>query len=251
MPTLVPPLWVKPEIPLKIVVLGDSLVYGFGDVSGGGWVERLRRQWLQPDETGHIIYNLGVRGDTAQLVSQRLTQEFCCRGELRHRLPDLMLLSVGVNDTARISRPNGRNHTPFDSFRQTIADLLDQAQSNGPVLFIGMVPVNEARMPFLNTFFYNHCDQHKYKEVTRLACLERQIPYLDIFDLWLSRGTDWCQQQLSQDGLHPNSVGYQNLLADILSWEAFHSQVHPAVSQSDLPRSGSLSHLTATAHVLR
>lgn len=230
MHTLQPSQLVKPATPLKIVALGDSLVYGFGDVEGGGWAERLRRQWLQPDRAGHILYNLGIRGDTVPLVNQRLTQEFCRRGELRHRVPDLMLLSVGVNDTARIGRPNGRNHTPFADFEYAIADLLDQAQASSPVLFIGMVPVHEASMPFLRTFFYNHCDQHKYKEATRLACLERQIPYLDIFDLWLSRGTDWCQQQLSQDGLHPNSTGYQSLLTDLLAWDAFQNQVNP-VSQ--------------------
>ena len=31
---------------LRIVALGDRLVYGYGDLVGGGWVERLRRQWM-------------------------------------------------------------------------------------------------------------------------------------------------------------------------------------------------------------
>ncbi|PAX52330.1 SGNH/GDSL hydrolase family protein, partial [Brunnivagina elsteri] len=49
--------------PKKIVALGDSLIYGFGDPDGGGWVERLRRLWMLPDSPGHVVYNLGVRGD--------------------------------------------------------------------------------------------------------------------------------------------------------------------------------------------
>ncbi|MER3478464.1 MAG: G-D-S-L family lipolytic protein, partial [Leptolyngbya sp. ERB_1_2] len=32
--------------PLRILALGDSIVYGFGDPVGGGWVERLRRRWM-------------------------------------------------------------------------------------------------------------------------------------------------------------------------------------------------------------
>ena len=58
------------EQPLKVVALGDSLVYGFGDPIGGGWVERLRRSWMEADD--HILYNLGIRGDrVAQLVVLR------------------------------------------------------------------------------------------------------------------------------------------------------------------------------------
>lgn len=206
--------------PLKLVVLGDSLIYGFGDPEGGGWVERLRRQWMHPDSAGHVIYNLGVRGDGVKQVQARLEQEFRHRGELKNRVPDSIILSVGVNDSARLGRLNGRNYTDFETFSQELANLLDQAQHLCPVFFVGMVPVNEASMPFMDCFYYNHADQYRYKEATRLACQKRQIPYLDVFDSWMSRGTDWCNKHLCQDGLHPNVAGYQALLQDVLNWEA-------------------------------
>jgi lysophospholipase L1-like esterase len=206
--------------PLKLVVLGDSIIYGFGDPEGGGWVERLRRQWMHPDSAGHVLYNLGVRGDGVKQVQERVEQEFRHRGELKNRVPDAIILSVGVNDSARLGRPNGRNYTDFETFPEELANLLDQAQSLCPVLFVGMVPVNEASMPFLDCFYYNHADQYRYKEATRLACQKRQIPYLDVFDNWMSRGHDWCNKHLCQDGLHPNVAGYQALLQDVLNWEA-------------------------------
>lgn len=211
--------------PLKIIALGDSLIYGFGDFVGGGWVERLRRQWMSPQGTGHVLYNLGVRGDRVSQVSQRLEQEFNRRGELRNRVPDLILLSVGVNDSARIGKPDGKLYTDFAKFRQEIDHLLDLAQSLCPVLFIGMTPVDEAQMPFVNCLYYNHFDQYRYKEATLKACQQRSIPYLDIFDLWSSRGQNWMRSQLSEDGLHPNIAGYENLLQDILAWECM-SQLH-------------------------
>ncbi|HBK64096.1 MAG TPA: G-D-S-L family lipolytic protein, partial [Cyanobacteria bacterium UBA11166] len=168
--------------PLKLVVLGDSLIYGFGDFEGGGWVERLRRQWMSPSSPGHVLYNLGVRGDGIVQVQERLEHEFRRRGELRNRFPDTIILSVGVNDSARIGRSNGRNFTDFERFQAELANLLDQAQGLCNVLFVGMVPVDESKMPFLDCFYYNHQDQYRYKEATRLACMKRQIPYLDIFD---------------------------------------------------------------------
>ncbi|MDP8962998.1 MAG: GDSL-type esterase/lipase family protein [Cyanobacteriota bacterium] len=216
--------------PLKLVVLGDSLIYGFGDPEGGGWVERLRRQWMLPDSPGHVLYNLGVRGDGVKQVQERVEQEFRHRGELKNRVPDAIILSVGVNDSARLGRPNGRNFTDFDSFQQEVANLLDQAQRLCPVLFVGMVPVNEASMPFLDCFYYNHADQYRYKEATRLACSRRQIPYLDIFDTWMARGNDWCLNRLCQDGLHPNVAGYQALLQDVLNWEPFTKLCAPGLA---------------------
>jgi lysophospholipase L1-like esterase len=212
-------LYPNQQQPLKVVALGDSLVYGFGDPVGGGWVERLRRSWMSIGSSGNVLYNLGVRGDRVHQVILRLEQEFRCRGELRNSLPDLIMLSVGVNDSPRLGKPEGKSCNDLPKFKQEMNELLDLAQSLCPVIFVGMVPVDEAKMPFLDCFYYNHRDQYLYKEATKLACQQRRIPYLDIFELWLARGTEWVRSQLGDDGLHPNVQGYQTLLSDILSWQ--------------------------------
>lgn len=211
--------------PQKVVVMGDSLVYGYGDPEGGGWVERLRRLSMAPGSTGAVFYNLGVRGDRVDQVRDRLSQEFRYRGEIRNRVPDLLMLSVGTNDSARVGRPLGRNYTEFEDFEQSLADLLHQAHQLCPVLFVGMAPVNEAAMPFSEVLYYSQREQWRYKEATRLACSSHNIPYLDVMDLWLSRGEAWCRAQLSDDGLHPNVQGYRALLQDILTWDAFQAAV--------------------------
>ncbi len=201
--------------PKKIVALGDSLIYGFGDPDGGGWVERLRRLWMLPDSPGHVVYNLGVRGDRTMQVQQRLEVEFRHRGELRNRVPDLIILSVGVNDSSRVGKLDGKNYTQFSQFEAEIAVLLEQAQQLCPVLFVGMVPVNEKKMPFADCLYYSHADQYKYKEATRLACVESGIPYLDIFQMWMKQGEKWLCDRISEDGLHPNTLGYQTLLENV------------------------------------
>lgn len=212
--------------PLRIIALGDSLIYGFGDPQGGGWVERLRRQWMSVDSSGHALYNLGIRGNGIAQVSGRLEQEFRQRGELRNRLPDLIIFSVGVNDSPRVGRRDGRNYTDFNLFQEQLADLLDKAQQLCPVVFVGMTPVDESKMPFLDCLYYNHADQYRYKEATRIACNVWQVPYLDIFDLWMERGEEWVRSRLCPDGLHPNSKGYEALLEDVLAWDAIAQITH-------------------------
>ncbi|MDX2242011.1 MAG: GDSL-type esterase/lipase family protein [Leptolyngbyaceae cyanobacterium bins.302] len=211
--------------PLKIVAIGDSIVYGFGDPIGGGWVERLRRQWMAPDSEGHAVYNLGIRGDGVKQVAQRLEHEFRNRGELRNRVPDLMILSVGVNDSARLNKPDGRNFTDYDGFQHELGLLLDRATRLCPVLFIGMVPVDESKMPFLDCLYYNHADQIRYKQATEAACQARHIPYLDVFSHWMAKGEAWCREHQLEDGLHPNVFGYQALLETVTTWKPFVEKV--------------------------
>lgn len=205
-------------LPKKVVAIGDSLVYGFGDPEGGGWVERLRRRSMAPESPGPVIYNLGVRGDGVQQVACRLEGEFRYRGELRNRVPDLILLSVGVNDSAQVGKRGGRNLTEFHVFQQHLADLLDQAQQLCPVLFVGMPPVDEAKMPFVDVLYYSHAQQYRYKQATQSACRARGIPYLDVFELWMAQAESWWRSRLSADGLHPNTLGHQTLLEHVLNW---------------------------------
>jgi lysophospholipase L1-like esterase len=90
------------------------------------------------ETNGHTLYNLGIRGDRVIQVAQRLEQEFRLRGELKNKVPDLIILSVGVNDSARLSRPDGKSFTDFDTFTRQVVLLIAQAQQC-PVLFLGMV----------------------------------------------------------------------------------------------------------------
>ncbi|MBD2101253.1 GDSL-type esterase/lipase family protein [Leptolyngbya sp. FACHB-261] len=212
-------------VPRKFVVLGDSLVYGFGDPEGGGWVERLRRNWSLKQGDGPVLYNLGVRGNTVRGVAERLETEFRNRGELRNRCPDAILLSVGVNDSARLGSAQGRNFTPLLQFEQELTELLQRATALGPVLFVGMVPVNESRMPFLEAFYFNLEDQERYRLATRRVCERWGVAYLDIFERWLARGQDWYEPLLLEDGLHPNTAGHQALYREILNWEALQAQL--------------------------
>ena len=202
------------------IVLGDSLVYGFGDEVGGGWVERLRRGWMTPERSQQVIYNLGVRGDGVRQIEQRLETEFTVRGELRNRHPDRLILSVGTNDSARLGKRSGRNMLEFEQFQSQINTVLDRATRLCPVWFVGMVPIDEQKMPFLNCLYYNHEDQFRYKEATRLACNDRNIPYLDLFDLWMARGETWRRSRFTSDGLHPNSLGYAAIGQDVADWDA-------------------------------
>ena len=205
--------------PKKVIAIGDSLVYGYGDREGGGWVERMRLHWMCPDEPGPIWYNLGVRGDGAQQVAQRLQREFCDRGELRHKTPDVLVLSFGVNDSARAGRPDGRPVCDLSAFELTVDQLLQSAQSLCPVYFVGMVPVNEAAMPYANVLHFSRDAQRQYRDVTQRLCKQRGVPYLDVFEQWCAQDDGWVCDRLCADGIHPNALGYRTILHSVQTWQ--------------------------------
>lgn len=209
----------------KVIAIGDSLIYGYGDSEGGGWVDRLRLCWMNPEQPGPIFYNLGVRGDGVAQVARRLEREFCDRGELRHRTPDILILSVGLNDSARAGRPTGRPLTDLTCFERDLAHLLEQANRLCPVFFVGMTPVDEAAMPFANILYFSRADQIRYRNVTRQLCDTYQIPYLDLLEQWSQQSEDWVGDRLCADGIHPNALGYRTILAAVQAWHPLMSAI--------------------------
>jgi len=207
--------------PKKVIAIGDSLIYGYGDSEGGGWVDRLRLGWMNPEQPGPVLYNLGIRGDGVRQVAKRLASEFGDRGELRHRTPDVLVLSVGVNDSARAGRPTGRPVTAIDLFEREMEQLLTQASSLCPVYFVGMVPVNEAAMPFAKVLYFTHAEQVRYRDVTQRLCAAQGIPYLDLYEQWTQQDAHWVSDRLCTDGIHPNPLGYRTILESVADWQPF------------------------------
>jgi lysophospholipase L1-like esterase len=204
-------------IPRKLVALGDSGVFGWGDSLEGGWCERLRRHWMDLPG-GPVLYNLGVRGDGLERLAARLAAEVGCRGELRRQLPQGILLGVGLNDTARVGRADGRPQLDADGFLFGLQQLLRQARTIAPVHVIGLTPVDEAAMPYAEVLWYSQADIRRYEGLLEEACLEADVPFLPLLEGLLA-DHDW-PQWLSSDGLHLNSEGHRQVYQRVRNWPA-------------------------------
>lgn len=204
-------------IPRKLIVLGDSGVYGWGDPEEGGWCERLRRHWMGLPE-GPVLYPLGVRGDGLERVAARLVAEVGCRGELRRQRPHGILLAVGLNDTARVGRPDGRPQLAEDAFLFGLQQLLREARTIAPVLVLGLTPVVEEVMPYAEVLWYGLQAVRRYEGLIEEACLEADVPFLPLVDQLLADPA-W-PQWLSGDGLHLNSEGHRAVYERVRRWPA-------------------------------
>ncbi|NDG75847.1 MAG: arylesterase [Synechococcaceae bacterium WB8_1B_136] len=220
-------------IPRKLIVLGDSGVYGWGDPEEGGWCERLRRHWMAlPD--GPVLYPLGVRGDGLERVAARLEAEVNCRGELRRQRPHGILLAMGLNDCARVGRPDGRPQLDAEGFLFGLQQLLERARALAPVLVLGLTPVVEELMPYAEVLWYQLDQVRRYEGLLEEACLEADVPFLPLLDGLLA---DPCWPQwLSADGLHLNGDGHRQLFQRLQRWPALlqWAQLQPMAAATPL-----------------
>jgi lysophospholipase L1-like esterase len=204
-------------IPRKLVVLGDSGVYGWGDPEHGGWCERLRRHWMATP-TAPVLYNLGVRGDGLERLAARLEGEVLCRGELRRQRPQGILLAVGLNDAARVGRADGRYQLDPGAFLFGFGQLLRQARALAPTLVLGLTPVDEAAMPFAGVLWYGLETVRHYEGVLAEACLEADVPFLPLLEELLAQPR-WLTL-LEPDGVHLNSEGHGAVYERVRHWPA-------------------------------
>jgi lysophospholipase L1-like esterase len=202
-------------VPRKLIVLGDSGAFGWGDPDQGGWCESLKRHWMGLPN-GPVVYNLGVRGDGLERVAARLEQEVAVRGELRRQRPQGILLAVGLNDTARIGRVDGRPQLEPEAFLFGFEQLLRQCRRWAPVFVLGLTPVLEEAMPLAEVLWYDLATVRRYEGGLEEACMEADVPFLPLLDHFLedSHWSDW----LVLDGVHLNGEGHRRVFQRVSTW---------------------------------
>ena len=203
-------------LPKQLVVIGDSSVYGWGDTEGGGWCERLKKDWSK-NQHGPIIYQLGVRGDGIEKVALRWEKEWSSRGETRRNKPKAILLNVGLNDTAAIGQKDGRNQLEINGFEYGLERLIYEMKSQAQVFIIGLTPIEESKMPFAGCLWYSNEFCHSYERRMEEVCINQNVPFLPTFrEMYADyRSKNW----ISEDGIHLNSKGHLWMYQRLKSWE--------------------------------
>lgn len=206
-----------PAAPRQLTVIGDSGVYGWGDREGGGWCERLRRSWMQTPDAP-VVYPLGVRGDGLENVSKRWEAEWGGRGELRRQTPGGLLLAVGLNDTARVGRVDGRPQLSVEAYRFGVEQLLRAIGPRTHVLVLGLTAVDEHPMPFGGCLWYTNSAIAVYESQLEEACLEADVPFLPLHQA-MQNQPNWLSW-MEADGIHLNAAGHHWIHQQVMAWPA-------------------------------
>jgi lysophospholipase L1-like esterase len=181
-----------------ILCFGDSITFGMGE--NGGWAGRLKK-YFEPKGDHNAVYNLGIPGDTTTGLLKRFDKEAGSR--VRYCWPGdkyLIVIAVGVNDTRGLNHPDKLQTKP-EQFKKNIAKLIKKAKKyTKHIKFVGLTPVDEdITYPYEDTYFLNKRIK-EYDKIIKDACRKSKVGYIDLFNQ--------MKKNLLDDGLHPNSKGF-------------------------------------------
>ena len=200
----------------RIFFIGDSFTNGTGDPTSLGWVGRVCAQTMTHDKP-LTCYNLGIRGDTTQLICQRWQQEVQCR--LAETVGAGCVFSFGANDVNLDDTTVQPRVSETDSLAYA-KSILSNAQKLGPVLMVESPPI--ADDPAAN---------HRLTQVNRHIadlCHTLAIPHVQTCQALLNSSI-WMEEAIANDGAHPKVKGYA-ALADIIlgskQWSQWLEQIY-------------------------
>ena len=189
----------------RICVFGSSIAHGHNDSNGGGWCDRLKREYFKNGEWS--VYNLGISGDTSKDVLERFKKE--CEA----RSPKVVLMDIGINDST-FDKDLRRCRVLFRETKENLEKFIEISRRiNSKIIFIGLTKVIDKLLtpaPWQENLSYSNKDVKKYDKIIKEVADENDIPYCPMYDLLKDKDLN--------DGLHPNSVGHQKMFERIKSF---------------------------------
>ena len=128
------------------------------------------------------------------------------------------MLSIGLNDTARIGRKDGRPQLSEDAFKFGLKQLVNEIKNEVTIMVLGLTPVNEDSMPFAECLWYSNQACSKYENKIEETCLELNVPFLSIHEKMINLLS--FKELLSSDGIHLNTDGHKWIYYQISTWPA-------------------------------
>ncbi len=204
---------------MRVLIFGDSIAQGYFDDDAGGWAGRIaahyQKQTLK-DLAGEWVevFNLGVSGDRAAGVLNRLRRET----EARRLIDDeeCIVLAVGINDS--MLRDNRAMIDEYD-FQKTYEKLLDEALKLAPrVICAGLTAVNESETdpwPYSRTGKqWKNNRINLFEDTIKQSAERKEVAFVPLHDEFLKRSQ---KTGMLADGLHPNAAGHEFIARELLA----------------------------------
>ena len=192
---------------MKILCFGDSITFGEIDTENGGWVDRLKddfiRKYANAVRQEVTVYNLGVCGESTDGLSTRFSVEFNARHVKGQGV--LVIFSYGAND---VVIHKDKNIVPVKYSIKNLEGCINLAQLKGSkVLLLSATPIADSSDGVVNQhgkLRYSKDIEDYNVELQKLAG-DSGCCFVDIHAPFQKIKN----KLLSNDGIHPNSDGHE------------------------------------------
>ena len=203
----------------RIFCFGDSITYGESDTVSGGWVELLKRFYLNQDPKGlpqkTLVYNLGVASETVDGLEQRFSNDLASR--MSSKADNVVVLSYGINDITKITDRFGKskNRVPLDYFVNKLQSCIELAlDKNIRVIVTTILPFASQDDGVENVYHEVRFakDVDLYNQAIKLMSDKTGCTLLDLNSRFVNQQPE---QLLAVDRLHPNEKGHQLIFNEV------------------------------------
>ena len=172
---------------------GASTTEGSKD-DEGGFVARLDR--FLRDTNGGIAINHGVGGDTTDMMISRLPGVI---NDMKSRANPLALVTLGINDVARIVDEKPEIRVPLDRHSESLEQILAATAKIGDVLYLSQYPVD---------YVARSLDPDLTRSYVTRGEEIAQAAGVDVIDIFGMITSDMFDEFIFEDGLHFNNRGH-------------------------------------------
>jgi acyl-CoA thioesterase I len=183
---------------VRMCIVGDSYVTGYGDPKALGWVGRVVARTPR-DTLDLTVHQLGVRGDSTAGVLARWREETSRRWF--DGADNRLVLAVGANDVGQ--------GISLARTRLNLANVVDEAVA------LGLQPFVVGPAPWLDPAANEAL--RAVVDAERDVCERRGVHFVDCFTPLLGHA-QWFADLGPGDGMHPGQAGY-----GLLAWLVLHS----------------------------
>lgn len=199
----------------NILIFGDSIAIGRNVQKTKSWPILLSNYIDCKDKKSILVYNLSVAGNSTKDIILRLFNEIRARCNKKKYLENSLILifAIGINDSKNLKFHN-KDKIIINHFISNIKKIISIAGSfSGEVCFLGLNPVDDLKMckeciPLQNKRI------KRYNSIIKNVCRQNNVTFIDVFNVWF--GMDY-KKLLSNDGMHPNSVGHKKIFKMLIS----------------------------------
>lgn len=186
------PLLALSAVPLKVLILGDSLSAEYGLVRGSGWVALLEARLARQGIAAQVV-NASISGETTSGGRTRLP------ALLKQHRPSHVVIELGANDALR--------GLPIRSTQDNLDAMAQASQASGAkVLLVGMqVPPN-----------YGKRYSEDFAAVFGRVAQDRKAALVPFLLKGVADRTD-AREWFQGDGIHPQAKAHPVMLDNVWS----------------------------------
>lgn len=192
----------------QIMCFGDSVTYGEKDLSLGGWVERLKLDYLTQYASSEyqktFIFNLGVPSETTDGLAHRIENEVKAR--VYPKQSNTAILFYGLND---LVIHKNKNRVPIEYFRRNLLSAINALMEvNVQVMLINLPDFDKTNDGVIDSAgkLRNLDDVSLYNQALSHIAAELKVTLIDLNSAFKKHP---LQDLLHSDGIHPNAKGHE------------------------------------------